>query len=151
MTLGLHDLESLATIQRFGQFENQYSNLRGYGLYYGVLISDLLDLVGSMSSNQILVAEASDGYQQTYGYANVYPNTSWYQWQGDFILAFQYNTTRPPEWTDGPRLAFLPLDETYTNADCAATSYPDQGYHLYPSAGARWVRHVIQLQLINIP
>lgn len=151
MTLGLHDLESLASIQRFGQFENQYSNLRGYGLYYGVLVSDLLDLVGGMSSNQILVAKASDGYQQTYGYVNVYPNTSWYQWQGAFILAFQYNTTRPPEWTEGPRLAFIPLDETYSNADCAATSYPDQGYHLYPSAGARWVRNVIQLQLINIP
>ncbi|MFX1562957.1 MAG: metallophosphoesterase family protein [Promethearchaeota archaeon] len=150
MTLGLHDLESLATIQRWGQFENIYSNLRGYGLYRGVLISDLLVLIGGMSSNQILLAEAYDGYQQTYGYSNVYPNTSWYQLQGDFILAFQYNTTLPPEWTDGPRLAFLPLDETYSNLDCEETSYPNQGYHLYPSAGARWIRTVILLQIIDL-
>ena len=150
MTLGLHDLESLATIQRWGQFENLYGNIRGYGSYHGVLISDLLDLVGGMSTNQILVAEAYDGYEQTYGYANVYPNSSWYDLQGDFILAFQYNNTLPPEWTEGPRLAFLPLDETYSNLDCEATSYPNQGYHLYPSAGARWVRTVIRLQLIDL-
>jgi predicted phosphodiesterase len=151
MTLGLHDLESLATIQRVGQFENLYGNLRGYGLYRGVLISDLLDLIGTMTSNQILVAEAYEGYQQTYGYSNVYPNTSWYQLQGDFILGFQYNITLPPNWADGPRLAFLPLDGTYSNLDCEATSYPNQGYHLYPSAGARWVRNIIRLQLIELP
>ena len=151
MTLGLHDLESLASIQRLGQFENIYGNLRGYGLYRGVHISELMNLIGGMTPNQTLTVEAYDGYQQTFGYANVYPNASWYQMQGDFILAFQYNTTSPPEWTDGPRLAFLPLDGTYSNLDCEATSYPGQGYHLYPSSGARWVRTVICLQLFNTP
>ncbi|MDO8055503.1 MAG: metallophosphoesterase, partial [Candidatus Hermodarchaeota archaeon] len=151
MTLGLHDLESLANILRWGQFENLYGNLRGYGLYYGVLVSDLLALIGGMNPNQILVVEAHDGYQQNYGFTNVYPNASWYQLQGDFILAFQCNTTSPPDWTDGPRLAFLPLDGIYSNTDCEATSYPGQGYHLYPSAGARWVCTVIRLQLLNVP
>ena len=151
MTLGLHDLESLANIQRWGQYENLYGNLRGYGLYHGVLVSSLLGLIGDMNPNQLLVVEAHDGYQQTYGFANVYPNASWYQLQGDFILAFQCNTTSPPDWTDGPRLAFLPLDGVYSNTDCEATSYPGQGYHLYPSAGARWVRTVIRLQLLNAP
>ncbi len=151
MILGLHDLESLASIERFGQFENQYGNLHGYGVYRGVLVSDLLDLVGGINSNQGLVVKAVDEYQQSYGYANVYPNSSWYQLQGDFILAFQYNTSLPPNWTDGPRLAFLPADETYSNDDCTATSYPGQGCELYPSAGARWVRNVILLQLINSP
>jgi 3',5'-cyclic AMP phosphodiesterase CpdA len=151
ITLGLHDLESLATIQRWGQFENQYGNLRGYGLYRGVLVSDLIALVGGMPSDQILMAEAYDGYHQTYGYSNVYPNASWYQLQGDFILAFEYNLTLPPDWTDGPRLTFLPLDGSYSNSDCEATSYPNQGYYLYPSAGARWVRAVLRLSLIAIP
>jgi len=151
MTLGLHDFESLASIQRWGQYENLYGNFRGSGFYHGVLISDLLALIGGMNSNQILVVEAHDGFQQTYGYANVYPNASWYPLQGDFLLAFQYNTTSPPEWTDGPRLAFLPLDGVYSNLDCEATSYPGQGYYIYPSAGARWVRTVIRLQLLNAP
>ena len=148
VTLGLHDLESLATVERVGQFENIYGNLRGFGLYWGVLVSDLLELVGGMEEGDTLVAEAEDGVSQSYGYGNVYPNASWYERQGYFVLAITCNGSLPPEWSDGVRLVFLPKDGCYDNSDCQATSYPGQGYNVYPSAGARWLRWVIRLTVL---
>jgi len=146
--LGLHDLERLSTVERIGQFENIYGNFRGFGLYRGVLVGYLLDLVGGMEEGDTLLVEAADGVEQSYGYGNVYPNASWYERQGYFVLAIACNGSLPPQWADGPRLVFLPEDGCYDNSDCQATSYPRQGYNVYPSAGARWLRWVIRLTVI---
>ena len=83
-----------------------------------------------------------------FSYDNVYPNASWYDVQGDMILAYSLNGTDVLDWTDGMRLVMLPADEAYSNSDCLETSAPGMGYHVYPSAGARWVRFVSYIEVI---
>ena len=148
MTLSLTDLTNMDTISGWSSFQNQYDNWRGYGLYQGVLVSDLVELVGGVGVSGIVRVTAFDGYSQDFSYDNVHPNASWHEAQGDMILAFGMNGTNVLDWTDGMRLVMLPLDEAYSNDDCLATSSPGMGYHVYPSAGARWVRFVSVIEVI---
>jgi hypothetical protein len=63
-------------------------------------------------------------------------------------LAVEYNNTSVSEWPDGYRITFFPEDGVYDNEDCSLTSAPGQGWHLYQSAGGRWVRNVIRLEVV---
>ncbi|MHA2425443.1 MAG: metallophosphoesterase family protein [Candidatus Thorarchaeota archaeon] len=149
ITLSLYDLSLLPQSSGFSSFLNQHGNLRGAGDYSGVLVSELVELVGGLSENQTLRITSSDGFEQMFSYSNVYPNTSWYEYQGDMILSFQYNGTEVPTWTDGMRIVMLPTDGVYSGDDCAATSAPGQGWNVYPSAGARWIRYVSMIEVIG--
>lgn len=149
ITLSLDDLAALTQISGFSSFENQYGNLRGMGEYVGVLLRDLIELAGGITETQNIRIIASDGFEQHFCYYNIYPNSSWYEYQGDMILAFQYNATAVPDWSDGMRIAMLPTDGVYSGDDCAATSAPEQGWNVYPSAGARWVRYVSIIEVID--
>jgi 3',5'-cyclic AMP phosphodiesterase CpdA len=148
VTLSLTDLINMDTISGWSSFQNQYDNWRGYGLYQGVLVSDLVELVGGVGVSDIVQVSAFDGYSQDFSYDNVYPNASWYDAQGDMVLVFGLNGTDVLDWTDGMRLVMLPADEAYSNDDCLTTSSPGMGYHVYPSAGARWVRFVSFIEVI---
>ncbi|MDF1537990.1 MAG: metallophosphoesterase [Candidatus Thorarchaeota archaeon] len=149
ITLSLDDLSSLTQVTGFSSFENQLGNWRGKGDYVGVLVSDIVEIVGGLSESQNLRIISSDGFEQTFSYANVYPNSSWYEYQGDMILAFQYNETSVPNWADGMRIIMMPADGAYSGVDCLATSAPGQGWNVYPSAGARWVRYVSVIEVIG--
>jgi 3',5'-cyclic AMP phosphodiesterase CpdA len=148
VTLSLTDLINLDGIEGWSSFQNQYDNWRGFGLYRGVRVSDLVELVGGMGVSDTLRVSSFDGYSQDFLFSNVYPNTSWYEIQGDMVLAYRLNGTDVLDWTDGMRLVMLPTDEAYSNLDCLATSALGMGYHLYPSAGARWVRFVSFIEVI---
>ena len=122
-------------------YENRFGNITGRGRYRGVLVRELLDRLGGMEPEDVLVVHADDGYAQEFAYANVYPgHLGWEEIQGEMILAFAYEGLEPPDWQEGCRIAFLPPDGIYHNDDCASTSVPGQGWHLDPSAGARWVK-----------
>ncbi len=149
VTLSLDDLSALTPISGFSSFENQYGNRRGVGDYDGILVSDLIELVGGLTEDQNLRIASADGFEQMFSYSNVYPNESWYQYQGDMILAFRYNGTSIPDWEDGMRLVMIPADGKYSSDDCTATSAPGQGWNVYPSAGARWVRYVSMIEVIG--
>ena len=136
---------------RSGQssFQNIHGNYRGEGTYRGVPVSRLVEAAGGMEPGERLLVYSHDGYVQAYAYENVYPRESgWYGHQGEMILAIEYNGSTPPEWQDGYRIAFLPEDGVYDNNDCARTSVPGQGWHLYQSAGSRWVRMVARLEVL---
>ena len=148
MTLSLDDLIAMNTVSGWSSFQNQLDNWHGYGLYQGVRVSDLLGLIGGMRVSDTLRVSSFDGYSQMFSYDNVYPNASWYDVQGDMILAYSLNGTDVLDWTDGMRLVMLPADEAYSNSDCLETSAPGMGYHVYPSAGARWVRFVSYIEVI---
>jgi len=150
ITLSISDLLSLDKIEGFTSFENQLGNWGGYGNYTGVKISTLLELVGGITSSQNLVVQASDGFEQEFCYSNVHPNASWYSYQGDMILAYQFNGSLVPDWTDGMRLVMLPEDGTYSIDDCLATSAQGQGCNIYSSAGARWVRYVSVIEVVDL-
>ncbi|MHA1964308.1 MAG: metallophosphoesterase family protein [Candidatus Thorarchaeota archaeon] len=148
VTLSLVDLKSIDVVEGWSSFQNLFDNWRGYGLYRGVSVSDLVVLVGGMGVSDIVRVTSFDGYSQDFSYDNVYPNVSWYDIQGDMILAYRLNGTDVLDWTDGMRVVMLPVDEAYSNDDCLTTSTPGMGYHIYPSAGARWVRFVSFIEVI---
>jgi predicted phosphodiesterase len=149
VTLSLDDLLAMPITEGISSFQNQYDNWRGQGTYRGVQLSDLLNLVGGMTVSDRLRVTSNDGYEQYFSYWNVYPNASWQSIQGDMILAFAFNGSLVPEWSDGMRLAMMPSDEGYSNDDCQATSAPGMGWHVYPSAGSRWVRYVETIEVVS--
>jgi predicted phosphodiesterase len=143
VTLSLTDLLQMTPLSGFSSFQNQYDNWRGQGIYEGIAVSTLLELVGGMTVNDTLVVMAYDGYYQEFSYSNVYPNASWTDIQGPMILAYSYNGTRVLDWTDGMRLVMLPSDGAYSNEDANLTSSS-----LVLSAGSRWVRFVSYLEVV---
>ena len=146
--LTYEDLSAMDIVSGYSSFENYYGNIGGEGDYSGVSLADLVDLAGGMQDGDILRVSASDGYYQDFGYLNVYPDETWLDLQGDMVLALTYEDESVPMWEDGPKLVMIPADGLYSNADCEATSYDGQGYSVYPSAGARWVKNVASIQVI---
>ncbi len=149
VTYRYEDLLSNITVEGTSSFQNQFGNKRGGGWYEGVKVSSLLERVGGMSKNDTLVVESIDGYEQKFGYLNVYPDEKYMKSQGEFILALEYDNQTIEEWEDGPRAVMVPEDGYYTNQDCANTSYPNQGWNVYESAGARWGKYVKTLKVIE--
>ncbi|MHA1287944.1 MAG: metallophosphoesterase family protein [Candidatus Thorarchaeota archaeon] len=145
VTLFLDDLLLMDVVTGFSSFQNQYDNWRGHGTYTGIAISELVELVGGMTINDTLVVRSFDGYAQEFSYSNVYPNTTWAEIQGPMILSYSYNDTSILDWADGMRLAMIPPDGGYSNADANQTS--ESGAII--SAGARWVRFVSLIEVIS--
>jgi len=150
VTLTIDDLKQLTLIEGSSSFQNSYGNWRGQGTYIGVKLSDLLSFVGGMEPSNILRIVSYDGYQQEFAYSNVHPNESWNTIQGDMILAFSYNGTTTPDWDQGLRIVMIPIDGGYSNEDCSLTSETGMGYHVYPSAGARWVSNVEFIEVVEV-
>lgn len=145
VNLTFSQLMGMDALSAYSSYENLYGNIGGQGTYSGPSVASLVDLVGGMEEGDILRVVGSDGYDEEFGYLNVYPGDDWLALQGEMILTMEYEGAVVPDWDDGPRLAFLAPDGLYGNSDCEATSYEDQGFYLYPSAGARWVRLVASI------
>ncbi|MFW9842986.1 MAG: metallophosphoesterase [Candidatus Thorarchaeota archaeon] len=144
-TLSLEDLLLMEVITGYSSFQNQFGNWRGYGTYTGVLVSNLIELVGGMMVNDTLVVRSFDGYTQEFSYSNVYPNVTWAEIQGPMVLAYAYNDTSILDWADGMRLTMIPPDGEYSNTDATQTS--ESGDVI--SAGARWVRFVSIIEVVT--
>jgi len=142
----LSEVQAMFLVSRYGSFQNSYGNVRGQGNYSGVKIADLVELVGGMQADQLLVVNASDGYSQTFSYRNVYPNATGWSIQGDMILAFEYNGTLVPTWEDGYRIVFMPEDGYFSNQDGALTIENE----FYTGAtGPKCVTNVASIQVTN--
>jgi hypothetical protein len=144
----LSELQSMPAIVRSNAFENSYGNTRGQGDYVGARISDIIDLVGGMSENEVIIVNASDGYSQIFTYDNVHPNASMYSIQGDMVLAYEYNQTVIPDYEDGPRLMFLPEDGFFTNDD-ASMAFDSQFFS--GAAGPKLVSNVAEIIITDRP
>lgn len=151
LNLTYEELFAMDIESGFSSFENYYGNIGGEGLYSGVSIGNLVDLVGGMQEGDTVRVTASDGYTQDFGYLNIYPNATWLDLQGLIVLALCVDEESVPIWEDGPKLVMIPSDGLYDNSDCEATSYDGQGYSVYPSAGARWVKNTASIQVIPCP
>ncbi len=141
-TLTMDELLSLTPIERFGSYENSYNNTRGSGTYIGAKISDILTNVGGMDQDEVLVVNASDGYAQTFTYDNVYPNDTFYDIQGDFVLAYSFNGSTIPDYEEGPRIMFLPEDGYFDNADASLVIDPE---YSVGAAGPKLVSNVQEI------
>ncbi len=140
VNVSLTDMLAMTTITRNGSYQNSYGNIRGFGLYTGVRISDLLDLVGGTEENDTVIVIAADSYNMTFDRSKVYPNATFLEIQGDMVLALKFNGTRVPDYEEGFRIAFLPDDEYYSNADANDTTDPDPS-----AAGPQWVSNVVTI------
>ena len=83
----LTQMTEMSVIDRNGSYQNSYGNVRGEGNYKGILIADLVELVGGMQEIDLVKIIAADGYNQTIEYSKVYPNTTIWDIQGDMVLA----------------------------------------------------------------
>lgn len=146
--LTFEELFAMPTLEGFSSFENYFGNIGGEGYYEGVVVSALIDMVGGMEEGDVLRVVASDGYDEEFGYLNVYPDGTWLELQGPMVLATTMDSVCVPDWVDGPKLVMLAPDGLYSNEDCETTSYDGQGYSEYPSAGGRWVKCVATIQVI---
>ncbi len=144
----LSEMLGMEAVERYGSFQNSYGNVRGQGNYTGVLIADLIELIGGMEADQVIIVIAEDEYQQYFTYSNLYPNTTQYSIQGDFVLAYSLNGTTIPDFEDGPRLMFLPADGYYSNDDGVLTIDP-QFYS--GSAGPKLVSNVAKIVIAERP
>ncbi|MCJ2532419.1 MAG: metallophosphoesterase [Candidatus Thermoplasmatota archaeon] len=151
LNLSYDEMFAMSMTEGCSSFENLYDNIGGAGDYSGVSVANLVELVGGISEGDVLRVTSSDGYLQEFGYLNVCPNEAWLQLQGEMVVALSYESELVPEWEDGPKLVMLAPDGVYSNADCEATSYEGQGYSVYPSAGARWVKCVALVEVIPCP
>ncbi len=142
----LTEMTEMSTIIRNGSYQNSYGNVRGVGEYIGVLISDLVELVGGMLEDDKVTIVASDGYNQTFDYNKVYPNASFYSIQGDMVLAYGLNDTVVPDYENGYKLMFLPEDGYYDNADANATTDPNPY-----AAGPQCVSNVMEIIVLREP
>lgn len=143
------ELNEMAVLEKELRFQNQLGNFKGKGVYRGVPVRELLEKAGGMEPGDTLMVYALDGYSQAFAYENVYPEScGWAERQGEMALAVEYNGVSIPKWPEGYRIAFFPDDGVYDNQDCASTSAPGQGWHLYQSAGGRWVKTVIRLEVV---
>ena len=81
----LSEMLLMASITGNSSYQNSYGNVRGEGIYTGVNISDLVDLVGGMTEDDVLRVTAVDGYSVTFDRAKVYPNTTIFDIQGNYL------------------------------------------------------------------
>lgn len=146
LNVTLSDMLLMESVIGNSSYQNTYGNVRGQGIYTGVNISDLVDLVGGMADDDILKVTAGDGYSQTFERAKVYPNSTTFEIQGYMILAYEYNGSIVPDYEEGFRLAFIPEDGYYTNADANDTTDPNPS-----GAGPQWVSNVSKIEVIAPP
>ncbi len=141
----LVDLALMHNLAGFTSYQNKMGNWRGNGTYQGVPLPAIIELVTTIDNDDIVNVTALD-WAQAFAYYNLYPNETVYNYQGDLILAYVFNGTMVTAWTDGPMLAFLTPDGTYSNDDASQTTEPTW---FFGSAGARWVRNVMTIEIIR--
>ena len=125
-------------------YENSLSFWQGKGVYTGVPLSVFAELVGGILPGDILIVSTIDNYTpQIFSYENIFPTGEINQTQGMIILAYEFNNTRVPIWKDGPRIAFLPPDEEFSNVDSQKTASLESSTI---AAGPRWSKYVNRLE-----
>ncbi len=140
------ELAQMNTLEEYSAYQKKTGFWGGNGTYIGPLLSDVVELIGTIDQDDVVRVNASDGYSVSYAHYNLYPNSSIYEIQGDLILAYSFNGTKVSDWGDGPQTAFLPSDEAYNNTDAEDTTHPSW---FYGSAGARWVRNVLTIEILS--
>jgi PKD repeat protein len=146
VTLILSDLQAMDVVQGQSSYQNSLGNWKGAGWYVGVNVSALIAEVGGMVPGDTVTVFASDGYNQTFSYYNVYNDWPVQSIQGPMVVAYSYNGNTTPTWIDGLRIAFIPDDGAYSNANFLATTTIDQSVG---SAGSRWVSSVARI-VVNV-
>jgi len=140
----LSDLESMDTISGTVKYQNRFQNWNDKSEYTGVALNELIT---EMDRNDLVQVTASDDYSMKYSYDQINPTGEKSDIQGEIILAYQKDDTKVPDWEDGPRIAVLPEDEEFSNADHNLTKSLASEFRRQRSASSLWVKMVEKIEL----
>ncbi|MHA1968294.1 MAG: metallophosphoesterase family protein [Candidatus Hodarchaeales archaeon] len=139
----VEDIIALPNISGKSECQNSFGNWVNEGTYLGTPLSIFAEKVGGIQPGDRLVVTTHDNYTpQIFTYENIYPSSDWREIQGSMILAYEFNETRFPDWTDGLRIIFLPPDEMYSTGDRKNTSLIESS----AAASTAWAKFVKQLE-----
>jgi DMSO/TMAO reductase YedYZ molybdopterin-dependent catalytic subunit len=151
--LTMSDLKEMTYAEQVSTYQNRLGFWRAEGTYRGVTLEDLAETVGGMVPGDIMTIEAKDGYTQNLSYYQVYhfaPNPVYATAQGDIVLSYMFNGTEVPEWTDGPMIAVLSPDHSFSNDDFNMTADRDPEFSASTSAGSLWVKNVRNITIASV-
>ncbi len=134
---------------------DETQNLKVKGALKGTDLKDLCELVGGMSVGDTVKVTASDGFNKTFDYANVYNPAprqgkivvAWYSDQGGYV----------PTWGDGMMLTFFAETSNangqyvFGNEDMRQT-LPESRWHyfdIYPSSNGFTVKNIDQIAIFS--
>jgi hypothetical protein len=100
-------------------------NIQSFGNYTGIPMNYLCNLIGGMASDSSLKVVASDGYQTTYTYGQIY-NNDWTIYNSStnqiihptdttLILAYAWNGSSGPDYYNAPRILLVSPLSNYPN------------------------------------
>ncbi len=148
--LTLTELTTMSWVQATSSYQNSFGNWRGFGLYQGVRLQDLADLMGGMEPGDVMSVSAADGYEQNLSYYQVYADAEYQSIQGNIVLAYSFNGSAVPAWTAGPRVAVLAPDQAFSNVDLGETVARDYEFRNSSSAGSLWVSNVNKIRITHV-
>lgn len=143
ITLSPSDVYAMPSYTGYGCIRKS-GDLESYGNYTGIPLKYLINMVGGITSSSSIHAEASDGFEATYTYSDIYnnglvmynstTNTRIYPTDATFILAYACNGS---DYFNSPRLILVrPL-----------SNYPDG----VAMMGNKSPKNVTLIEVLNPP
>ncbi len=139
----ISDLEEMETVTGASKYQNRFGNWNDESNYTGVPLNEMVQ----MDQNDVLKVTASDGYSMKYSYEQINPTGEKKDIQGDIVLAYKKDGKKVPDWEDGPRIAVLPEDVEFSNADLNLTRSLASEFSSQTSAGSLWVKMVEKIEV----
>jgi hypothetical protein len=146
----LAELLTMQNISAQSSYQNRLGNWKGEGTYRGVPLASLADLVGGMSPGDIMTITGKDGYGQNLSYYQVNASGEYLSTQGTIVLAYSFNSTKAPDWADGPMVSVMSPDGAFSDADLNATVPRDPEFSGTTSAGSLWVKNVAWINITSV-
>ncbi|MDT8781650.1 MAG: hypothetical protein IAX22_03250 [Candidatus Bathyarchaeota archaeon] len=141
-TLNKQDILALEAFTAKGGLKTSGGIISGVGTYTGVIITDLLNLVGGISSEQNLKVVTSDGYPMTYTYNQVV--------NGKDFTTYNPETGNPADSTQPLKLVITyALNGEAIRTDAGPLRIGILGSEGWITEGNLWAKRVIQLEVIN--
>lgn len=141
-TLSTQEILSLQPYSALGGFRKSGGAIAGVGNYTGIIVTDLLDLVGGIFSGDTLTVSASDGYTMTYTYNQVVNGLDFSTF--DSTTGSQVTSTKPLHL-----VLTYQIDGQQLMADEGPFRISVLGDEGLLTLGNLWVKMVTQLQVTH--
>ncbi len=141
-------LLELPEVERSSSVQASNGSFVRSGVYKGVNVSTIVELVGGMNAGNLLNISSTIGYE-LFTYENVYPSDSTAEIQGPLILAYSFNSHLVPTWDAGYSLVTLPPDQQYNTSDYVNTISEELIRGRTPSAELAWITNVNEIRVVG--
>jgi len=115
-------------VLRWNQAEDTNWDTKDMGAVKGTDVKDLCELVGGMAEGDTLEIKASDGFNKTFAYENVYDYSSR---EGPMVICWYRDGNYPDTgYTEGMRLVWF-AEATYKEGPTSIEALPSGDYHVF--------------------